>query len=368
MFFVTVLLFQTFFLSCKSDQESLNGPEVVEIDISITSSESSIIYTDLDDLNEQIETAISIEYDKADETEVVQTKVFNTEMTEVSVSIDFKEEYKETYSDTNADNNTVSILIQEKAPVDTGVILKADGPGDTYELITSVLAPNRSPIEVPDCGHLAFGNHIDEIFDVELSAYVFRFFIHVSPDNDRCKEGVDDRQRNEIKTYDGSPENLQGKNGETVVYNWKFKLPIGFQSSSNFTHIHQIKSVGGDLSSMPIYTLTTRRGTPDQLELRYAETDRQVTLIKMDIAPLLGNWVEVTETVYYDKEGTYDIVINRIDDNTELLSYTSNSIVNWREGAELARPKWGVYRSLITSEYLRDEEVLFADFKITELK
>jgi len=66
------------------------------------------------------------------------------------------------------------------------VVLTADGPGDTYELITSVLAPGQNPIEAPDCNHLEFGEHIDEIFDTELDKNVFRFFMHVDPDNDRC--------------------------------------------------------------------------------------------------------------------------------------------------------------------------------------
>jgi len=33
------------------------------------------------------------------------------------------------------------------------VVLSADGPGDTYALIRSVLAPGENPIEVPDCNH-----------------------------------------------------------------------------------------------------------------------------------------------------------------------------------------------------------------------
>ena len=36
------------------------------------------------------------------------------------------------------------------------VLLDADGPGNTYELITSVLAPGYDPVEEPDCSHSAF--------------------------------------------------------------------------------------------------------------------------------------------------------------------------------------------------------------------
>ena len=47
--------------------------------------------------------------------------------------------------------------------------LTADGPGNTYELINSKLAPGYNVIEAPDCGHSSFGRHIEEVFDSELN-------------------------------------------------------------------------------------------------------------------------------------------------------------------------------------------------------
>ena len=243
-------------------------------------------------------------------------------------------------------------------------LLAADGPGGTYDLITSKLAPGYSPIETPDCNHESFGDHIDEIYDETLQAYVFRFHIHVTPDNDRCIKF--DRQRNEIKTYNQSPENLLGRDSETVTYLWKFKLPEGFQSSPKFSHIHQLKSVGGDYNSMPMYTLTTRKSSPDRLELRYAEVDQQITLKQTDLAPLINRWISVRETVLYGQNGSYTIELSDSTSSEVLFTYTSNNIVNWREGGEFVRPKWGIYRSLIYPEDLRDEAILFADFDIIE--
>jgi hypothetical protein len=246
------------------------------------------------------------------------------------------------------------------------VTLQADGEGNTYELITSVLAPGYNPIEAPDCSHPEFGNHIDEVFDLELNAFAFRFHIHVSPDNDRCINF--DRQRNEIKSYDQSPDNLLGYENETVVYKWKFKLPLGFQSSPNFTHIHQLKSVGGEFADAPMYTLTTRKSSPDRIELRYAETDTQMTLIQANLAPFIGTWLSVTETIKYGTAGTYSIEIKRMSDELVLLAYSNQSIVNWRPAGDFVRPKWGIYRSLINAQDLRDEQVLFADFSIEEVE
>lgn len=245
------------------------------------------------------------------------------------------------------------------------VLLDADGPGNTYGLINSVLAPGHDAVEVPDCNHSPFGDHIDEVFDSILNINVFRFFIHTTPDNDRCINF--DRQRNEIKTYDKSPENLLGREGETVVYKWKFKLAAGFQPSSNFTHIHQLKSVGGSLESMPMYTLTVRKSNPDRLELRYAETSSQITLKQTDLAPFLDTWLEVTETIKYGIAGTYAIEIRQVSDNAILFSHSENSIINWRAGGDFVRPKWGIYRSLINVQDLRDETLLFANFSIDEV-
>ncbi len=245
------------------------------------------------------------------------------------------------------------------------LILDADGAGDTYELITSKLAPNYNPIEVPDCGHTNFGRHIDEIFDNDLNDHVFRFFIHVDDDDDRCINF--DRQRNEIKTYNQSPDSLLGIEDEMVEYKWKFKLDVGHQSSPKFTHIHQLKAVGGTEASMPLITLTTRLGTPDKLELRHAESTSAVTLTQVDLTPFKGTWCEATETVTYGESGTYDLVIRKVSDNSVMFSYNNNDIRMWKTQADFIRPKWGIYRSLLFASDLRDEEVLFADFSIEEL-
>jgi uncharacterized repeat protein (TIGR02543 family) len=263
----------------------------------------------------------------------------------------------------NENKNIFATFIEQQSERQA-VLLNADGPSDTYELITSVFAPGNNPVEAPDCNHADFGRHIEEVYNEVLSKNVFKFHIHVTPDNDRCINF--DRQRNEIKTYDKSPENLKGTENERVTYSWKFQLPEGFQSSPKFTHIHQIKSVGGAYSSMPMYTLTTRKGSPDELELRYAETDSQITLIDTDLTPFIGQWIEVTETILYATNGSYSIELKNALTQEVLLSYSNDSIINWRQEATFSRPKWGVYRSLIYPDDIRDEAVLFSDFSILE--
>lgn len=244
------------------------------------------------------------------------------------------------------------------------VVLNADGPGNTYELITSVLAPGFDPVEDPDCSHSSFGRHIDEVFDNELNTNVFQFYSHKTPDNDRCINF--DRQRTEIKTYNQSPDNLLGVDGETVVYKWKFKLDSDFQPSQSFTHIHQLKAVGGLEASIPLFTLTLRKGSPDKMELRYAESTNQTTLNEVNLSLFKGIWVEAIETITYGESGAYTISISRIDNGTELFTFQNNTIRTWRTNANFIRPKWGIYRSLNDADNLRDEIVLFASFSIEE--
>ncbi len=211
-------------------------------------------------------------------------------------------------------------------------VLNADGPGDTFELINSVFAPNGgNVVESAECAHPEFGRHIAEVWDEDLKQYVFEFYIHVTPDNDRCI--VFDRQRVEIKTYDASPAHLKGVKGETVVYKWRFKIPAGFKPSSSFTHIHQVKAVGGDESD-PLYVLTARKGSPHKLELNYYQSSslNQQKLTQVNLSLFENTWVEVTERIKLDNvNGTYSIVIKKVSDGTTLLSYSNNKMLTIRQ-------------------------------------
>ncbi|NDP27917.1 MAG: T9SS type A sorting domain-containing protein [Flavobacterium sp.] len=268
------------------------------------------------------------------------------------------------------------------------VTLNADGPGNTYELINSVLAPSGNVIEAPDQipegSHPAFGRHIAEVFDTDLNKYVFEFYSHLangaySIDDNDVSTLKTDRQRVEIKTYASSPNNLIATIGETVTYTWRFKIPVGFQPSSSFTHIHQIKPVDGD-DGAPIFTLTARKGTPNKLQLIYVADANASNAYKREINLSLfeGIWVEVTEVIKVGTgtSGAYSIVIKKVSDGVELLSYSNGTIQTIRTAStdpgfpqvanSFIRPKWGIYRSLLDVESLRDETLRFSDFSIKE--
>jgi len=245
------------------------------------------------------------------------------------------------------------------------VTLRADGPGNTYELIESVLGSGTAG-EVPDCAHASFGRHITEVFDSQLNKNVFVFHIHVTPDNDRCN-GSTDRQRNEIKTQSSSPANVKGSLNETVTYRWKFKLDAGFIPTSNFCHIHQIKAGDGD-DGAPIITITPRAGNPQKLQIIHSTGSGGTggEIHSVDLSSFKGVWVEVFEKIKYSTSGSYQVVIKRVSDGATLLSYSNSNINMWRDGTTFCRPKWGIYRSLNSISQLRDEQVRFADFCIAE--
>lgn len=251
-------------------------------------------------------------------------------------------------------------IIVVPPPPSQAVVLKADGPGNTYELINSKLAPGFDAVEHPECVHPSFGRHIAEVFDAVLNTNVFEFYSHVAEDNDRCINF--DRQRIEIKTYDQSPANLIGTLGETITYKWKFRMAPGFKPSSSFTHIHQIKPVNGD-DGTPLFTLTARKGTPNKLELIHDNTTK-VAIVNLSLFE--GVWVEATEILKVGANGTYSIEIKKVSDGTTILNYSNNNLMTIRPSNDFIRPKWGIYRSLNSPADLRDDSIRFNDFSIEE--
>jgi len=139
-------------------------------------------------------------------------------------------------------------------------------------------------------------------------------------------------------------------------------LPKGFQPSTNFTHLHQIKAVGGD-QDMPIFTLSAKKGTINVLNVVHNNTK---VVASIDLIELEGVWVEITERIKVGANGSYGIVIKSIKTGKELLSYSNANLETIRPDNSFIRPKWGIYRSLKKIEDLKDESVRFDDFYITE--
>lgn len=237
--------------------------------------------------------------------------------------------------------------------------LQADGRSNTYALINSTFGGNA--LELPDCAHRSFGPHITQQMDSEMNRTVFVFHVHITPDNDRCTKN--DRQRVEIKPPKGSSKQLKGFEGETVSMSWNFRIDINFQVTPNFCTVHQIKLNGGN-DSLPIVAINLRsRGRNRQMEVIFnGRTNRQMVWKSENLTKFLGIWIHAKEELSYGKIGNYTLILSRWDTEEQLLSVVKNAVDLWRDGAEYARPKWGIYRSLANIDGLRDEEIYFDSF------
>jgi hypothetical protein len=87
---------------------------------------------------------------------------------------------------------------------------------------------------------------------------------------------------------------------------------------------------------------------------------------KTALAPFLGAWVVVELTVLYGTAGSIDMTIRRISDGQVLLSY-AGAADTWQASDTGHDPKFGLYRSLNSPTFLRDEQVRFADFCVSKL-
>ncbi len=255
--------------------------------------------------------------------------------------------------------------------------LVADGDDEgTYALITG----KGFGIEAPDEDHSPSVRHIRQAVDATLGRPVFLFDIHIGTD---LNKGADvDRQRCEIKTDNSSPSSMVALENQTLRNSWLFKLPAGMQTTSQFTHVHQIKGIdnasGTADVSMPTITFTCRStGEGRKFQVIYvaptSEGSSLTYLANVDLADFLGEWVEVTESMVCSAtNGSYSVSIRRLRDSATLVNLSQDGLKMWRDGTVGMRPKWGIYRSFgeahSLSAELRDETLSFADFNVsTEL-
>ena len=260
-------------------------------------------------------------------------------------------------------------------------MLYADGNDEgTYELILS----RGYNMEPPDNSGAHAQNpfrHIRQHTDETLKRPVFDFYIHIQNDDDRGKPEITDRQRNEIKTDGKSPAALVAQEGETLRISWKFRLPEGFKTTTKFCHIHQLKGIDNSQNTAdvgnPLITFTCRTsGDKQQFQVIHVGRTEDQTgnnyLTKVNLADFLGEWVTVTETVKFAKNGSYQLTIYRMSDGKKLVSVDKSGLDLWRDGTTGLRPKWGIYRSFgqnrELASQLRDEVLNFADFYIEKLK
>jgi hypothetical protein len=103
-------------------------------------------------------------------------------------------------------------------------------------------------------------------------ARVFKFELHREDCDPTAPTTKPTKSRNEIKVYAKSPKLLKGYEGDTMEYKWWFYVDPNMTVTSRFTHIFQIKAVGGD-TQKPLATITVvdkGTGSEPQLQVRSA--------------------------------------------------------------------------------------------------
>lgn len=228
---------------------------------------------------------------------------------------------------------------------------------------------------------------VDQPPDPFLNKYVFRFNIHITPviDGDRCSSSTVDRQRNEMKSITNNTTwaKVQGNYDEWQILEWKFKLPAGFQPTTNFTHIHQLKGQDGPNIGSPVITITPRAnsdGSNRRIQIIHsvdgADTGKGTIVDNIPLSDFEGQWVQVREEIHYTHNGYYGVKITRISDGKVLLDFKDDNIDMWRIGTSYIRSKFGIYRSLSggklnqtpvgQSPLLKNESLWLSDFRVYE--
>lgn len=227
------------------------------------------------------------------------------------------------------------------------------------------------------------GLHCEVVYDGTIKQYVYKFYIHANEkvlDGDRGKK--EDRQRNEMKSQTSSSwYKLNGNWDEWQRLEWKFRIPKGYQPSTSFCHIHQLKAQEGNNSS-PVITITLRsnsNGSNRRVQVIHtgddSSTNKGTIIDNLPIEDIEDQWIQVVTEMHYTHNGTFKIKMTRISDNKELVNKSFTDIDLWRKNAISIRNKFGIYRSYgrkmesdtdRPTNGIKDESLQLADFKAYE--
>ncbi len=151
------------YIGCTEDETT--DIEVINTDISVTASESLIFWLDQDDLTQQINEAFTFNHGNALENEIRKTITYNTDSTEVSANIEFKQAFQEKYHDGNITNNTATVFLQKESDImiDEEILsaLTSDQVCELLQVLINDLpnynSSNQSNICIPITFHIPSG-------------------------------------------------------------------------------------------------------------------------------------------------------------------------------------------------------------------
>ena len=252
------------------------------------------------------------------------------------------------------------------------VLLRADIDSGKKAVAQVQAVFGKYSIETPESfqGNHAGFEHLKIEADHQMGP-CFTFYLHRDKDGDRDRVWPrgKERQRNEIKGYQGSPQTLKSSLGEITRYHWFLKIDESFAVTKNFCHFFQLKPVGGKHASDPVVTLSgaVYRGKP-QLELRWWTENGPQRIRIADWGDCRGKWLECKCVLVAESNGRLRFSI-RSQDQSIRFARDLPGFPAWRPGFDFIRPKWGIYRSLADKAEIPNEEdrVRMANLSIAKL-
>lgn len=228
------------------------------------------------------------------------------------------------------------------------------------------------------------GVHCEVLFDSTLQQHIFKFINHANTealDSDRGRL-LSDRQRNEMKSQTNyNWYKLNGNWNEWQRLEWKFRIPKGFQPSTSFCHIHQLKAQEGN-NGAPLITISTRCDTDGgnkRVQIIHtgdnSQSSKGVIIDNLPLADFENEWIQVETEMHYTHHGVFRIKLVRISDGKILVNQSFSDIDLWRKNATNIRNKFGIYRSLgrkmqsssdRPDNGIKDESLELGDFKVFE--
>ncbi|WP_186785983.1 heparin lyase I family protein [Paenibacillus agilis] len=230
--------------------------------------------------------------------------------------------------------------------------VNADGPNygkDAYQIFKDNFGPK--PVD---------GAASDRIFEVN-SPIVGNAFEFIVKSTDLLENNTS--QRNEVKVYNASRTELKAPKDSNYTYKWKFKLDENFEfpKKAHFFAIFQYKAIGQN-DDIPLLTFSL-----DQNVLKFyhnpkgTDNTQRKVLSEANFANYKNVWVEATVTVVNSDNGSVSMTLKTLDGKDVMPPYSGNQDM-WIDGANIIRPKWGIYRKHYAE--IKDAKIQFANFQI----
>ena len=196
---------------------------------------------------------------------------------------------------------------EKKEPVITEEI-KLKAKTGTKAILQVQKAFGKYSIETPKIfkGNDKEFEHIQIVKDNELeSAFMFTLRRDIDGDRDKAWPRGKERQRNEIKGYQRSPEPMKAKLRETHHIKWYLKIDKSFQINKEFCHFFQLKAVGSKNIDDPVLTLSgvTERGK-SQLQLQWWSLENSGRIFLTDWENSKDKWLICECISNYSKKGS----------------------------------------------------------------